>query len=184
MKYYFLITAFILLGCNSNQQIAQKETEIKSDKCFVYPSVVDSLQIKDLYDSARWYVYAWHCDDKYLPKSDTSKSMTFGELPLEFYNFAYVHDTLRLNFSFMDKQKPILTSMLRDYKELVTGVGFDVKTRKKVCMLFSNGSLTIKGGPNRYENPLQPEVVAYIKSNWSKLDSCFRELAERKGIIK
>ena len=186
MKLLFLIVVLIAFGCNTNRQNSrQEETGIIKNTCFEYPSVVDSLHIQDLYDSARWYVYTWHCDDKYLPKSDTSKSMTFGELPLRFDNLIFKHDTLEMNFNFIDKQEAILPSMSRIYKELVTGVGFDIKSRKKIYMLSPNGFSAIdKGSTTRYENPLQPEVLGYIKSNWSKLDSCFKELVDGKGIMK
>ncbi|HYC40317.1 MAG TPA: hypothetical protein VEB63_07490 [Chitinophagaceae bacterium] len=186
MRTYFIILALAAFGCNSNQQ-QEKRNEAASinGKCFTYPASVDSLQVKDLYDSARWYVYTWHCDQSYLPKSDSSKSIMFGELPLKFSNLTIRQDTLQLNFDFIDESEPypILPSMTRDNKELVTGVGFDMKARKRIYMSSPNGfSIVEKGSTTRYENPLQPEVLAYIKNNWNKLDSCFKELAERKEI--
>jgi hypothetical protein len=156
-----------------------------NDICFVYPSSVDSLHLKDLYDSARWYVYSWHCDENYLPKSDTAKSVTFGELPLSFDNLIFKHDTLELIFNFLDKQESIIPSMARDNKELSTGVAFNVKSKRKIYMLSPNGYSTFaNGGNNRYENSLQPEVLTYIHNNWNKLNNCFKELAKQKGIIK
>ena len=185
MRYFFIIITLILFSCNSNQQI-EKHDEVgnKHDNCYIYPSIVDSLQIQSLYDSARWYVYTWHCDQNYFSKSDTSRSITFGELPLVFSNLNFKHDTLEVNFNFMDGGEPILTSMTKDNKELSSGVGLDIKARKKIYMLSSNGFSTVeKGSTTRYENPLQPEVLAYIKNNWNKLDSCFRKLAEGKRIM-
>jgi hypothetical protein len=41
----------------------------------------------------------------------------------------------------------------------------------------------MKGGSNRYEYPLQPEVLNYIKVNQQKLDTCFKELVKQKKII-
>lgn len=186
MRNYLLIFTLMAWGCNSNQQQANQKIRVGvDDNCFVYPKSVDSLQLRDLYDSARWFIYTWHCDEYYKSKSDTSTYITFGELPLKFDNLTFKHDTLELSFNFMDKQQSILPSMTRDTKELNTGVGFDIKTRAKIYMLSPNGySSTIRGGANRYENPLQPEVLTYIKSNWNKLDSCFKELAERKRITK
>ena len=159
-----------IFSCNTNQQPTTKTNVImQADSCFLYPVSVDSMQIKNLYDSARWYIYLWHCDQYYNPKSDTAKSISFGELILKFDNLTFKHDTLELTFKFMDKQQPILPSMTRDYKELVTGVGFDMKTKNKIYMLSPNGfSTTIKGGTNRYANPLQPVVLSYIKSSWDK----------------
>lgn len=185
MRYYFLLIGLALFGCNSNEQNPrQKEVEIKSDKCFVYPSVVDSLRIKDLYDSARWLVYTLQCDQKYLPKKDSSRSITFGELPLDFQYTGLKHDTLEIIFEFMDNGQIILSSMTRDNKKTSTGVGFDIKTRTKIYMIFDGGTVTYKGGTNRYVKPLQPEVESYIKFNWDKLNDCFRKLAEKKGIKK
>jgi hypothetical protein len=67
---------------------------------------------------------------------------------------------------------------------LVTGVGFDTTTKKKIYMVSSNVTITHKGNPqSRYENPLQPEVIAYIKNNKDKLNPWFREEAKRRKII-
>ena len=188
MRKYLLMIALVTFGCSSNQQQEkQKEQVSLSNNCFVYPRVVDSLQVKDLYDSARWYLYTWHCDKNYLPKSDSSKSVTFGELPLKFNNLALRQDTLEINFDFIDENEPypILPSMTRDNKQLVTGVGFDIKTKKRIYMGTTRWFTVVhKGGETRYENPLQSEVLAYIKNNWNKLDSCFKELAKRRGINK
>ena len=90
------------------------------------------MQISDLYDSAKWYVYTWHCDEYYLPKSDTSKSVTFGELPLKFDILTFENDTVELNFNFFDKQQSILPSMTRNAKELSTGVGFNMIQKKSL----------------------------------------------------
>lgn len=188
MRYFFLIAAITVFGCNSNQgDKKQDEADNNMNKCFVYPTEIDSLQVKDLYDSARWYVYAWHCNERYLSKRDTSENMTFGELPLKFNNLSFRKDTLEINFDFIDEYEhyPILPSMTRDNKQFLSGVGFDMKTRKRVYMLSPSGFSTVeKGNTTRYENPLQPEIVAYIKNNWNKLDSCFKELARKKGMAK
>jgi hypothetical protein len=184
MRNTFLILASAFLGCNSIQQEAKQSEQVReNDNCFAYPKVVDSLHIKGLYDSARWYVYTWHCDQNYLPKSDSSKFITFGELPLIFKSLNLKHDTIELNFSFMDKENAILPSMTRDVKELSTGVAFNIKSKQKIYMVSPNGfSTVIEGGANRFEAPLQPEVINYLQSHWNKLNICFQELAKRRGI--
>ncbi|MEO9022806.1 MAG: hypothetical protein ABI237_18150 [Ginsengibacter sp.] len=185
-NYFLIIAAALFISCNSNQQsIKLQEEQTQSDKCVSYPQIVDSLHLQDLYDSARWYIYTLQCDENYLPKSDTSKSISFGELPLAFDNLFIRHDTLDINFNFVDKQEPILNSMNRGNKSIVVGVGFNMKSKSKIYMSFDGGNVRSKGDPtSRYENPLQPEVIKYIKGNWDKLNECFRELAERKGINK
>ena len=181
MRYYFLIIVLILFSCNSNQQnTKQKEIEIKKDECSLYPSVVDSLQIKDLYDSAKWYVYTFQCDEKYFPQGDSTKSTTLGELPLGFRYAGIKHDTLEIIFNFMEHNQIILPSMIAG--KLSTGVGFDLKTKSKIYMMFAGGKVSYKENSSRYINPLQPEVMDYIKINWDKLNNCFRGLAEQKGL--
>lgn len=186
MKNYLIIIAVMLFSCNSNQQnTKQKKNEIAKDRCFVYPSEIDSLHVQDLYDSARWYIYTRYCDELYKPKRDTLLSKSFGELELKFDNLTNKNDTLALIFNFMDNGQPILSSMMRDNRQLATGVGFDVKSREKFYIISSNVTITYKNNPtSRYENPMQPEVIKYIKENWGKLNDCFRELAKRKGIKK
>jgi hypothetical protein len=184
MKQYIILLAVYVYSCSSNNSSKNNVVEFK-DSCFVYPEVIDSLALRSLYDSARWYIYTYNCDERYLSKSDTSMSITFGELPLKFKGLKVPnHDTLNLAFDFTDGNEAILMSLTRDTKDIPSGVGFNLTSRKKIYMLISNGTMSIRGGPNRYENPLQPEVVAYIKKNWDKLDPCFRALAAQKGLGK
>lgn len=78
-----------------------------------------------------------------------------------------------MNFDFIDEdeRRAILPSMTRNNTQFLSGVGFDMKKRQRIYMLSPSGfSIIIKGGANRYENPLQPEILTYIKSNWNKLD--------------
>lgn len=186
MRHNFLLIVVILFSCNLNQQQAKPEVvNVNNDKCHVYPPTIDSLHLQDLYDSARWYIYTQYCDVLYKPTADSLLSKPLGELELKLDRLFIKNDTANLIFNFMDKGEPILPGMTRDYKQLATGVGFDIKAKKKIYIMFSNATFTSKGNPSsRYENPLQPEVIKYIKENWDKLDDCFRELAEQKGINK
>jgi hypothetical protein len=186
MRFYFLIIAVMLLSCSSNQQnTEQKKYVMANNKCFSYPSEIDSLHIQDLYDTARWYIYTRYCDVLYKPRSDSLLSKPFGELGLKFNHLFVKNDTAALIFNFVDKGEAVLPSMMREYTPLATGVGFNVKTKKKLYIISSNTTITYKGNPtSRYENPQQPEVIKYIKENWERLDNCFRELAVQKGIKK
>jgi hypothetical protein len=90
-----------------------------------------------------------------------------------------------LIFGFIDNGQPILSSMMRNYRQLATGVGFDIKTKTKIYMISSYITISSKGDPeSSYENPMQPEVIKYIKENWDKINDCFKELAVQKGINK
>jgi hypothetical protein len=186
MRHYLLIAILILFSCNSNQQqVKSKPVKINNDKCHIYPSAIDSLHAQDLYDSARWFIYTWHCDMPYLPKVDSLRIGTFGELELRFNRVFYKNNTLDIDFYFIDNGESVLTGSTRDTRELATGVRFDFAAKRKLAMLSRNSySIQVNGEKSRYENPLQPEVISYIKGNWDKLDDCFRKLVEQKGIRK
>ena len=186
MKYIHLTTLIVLFACNSDRNSSKKgEIDDRNDQCFAYPAEIKSLGNQSLYDSAIWYVYMWQCDQVYIPKSDTLTHKYFGELELRFGHLFLKHDTLELNFNFIDRGNPIVPSMMQNYRELVTGVGFDLKAKRRIFMISPNGfSISEHGGSNRYENPKQPQVLQYVKSHEEKLNGCFRQLLRSYGILK
>ncbi|SIT04427.1 hypothetical protein SAMN05421788_103107 [Filimonas lacunae] len=163
-----------LFACRSEQKV-ESET---------YPHEVDSLQCRDLYDSAKWYLYAWHCDVLYKPTSDSLVSKPFSELELRYSRFLMRHDALILSFNFIDNGEVILPGMTRDNVPFATAVGFDTRTREKIFKASANVYFSCKGDSlNRYVNPLQPEVIDFIKKNGDKLDPWFRKEAKRRKIL-
>lgn len=186
MKSFLLIIIILLqIACDSHLKKRAINAVENSDLCFVYPPVIDSLKLTSLYDTARWYIYTWHCDLPYLPKTHTSKAGSFGELELRFNHLIFKHDTVEIDFDFVDKGQSILTGSTRNARELATGVWFDFASKKKLAMYSHNGySFQAGGEKSRYENPIQPEVTKYIKENWGKINRCFKELALQKGIKK
>lgn len=180
MKILVAISLFIL-GCNSSQTV-KKDRIVDKNVCFAYPMQIDNVIEREFYDSTRWFIYTMHCDKPYLPKYD-SLFKTFGELSLKFENIIIMNDTIEINFSFFDDNIQVLPSMTRDFRELTTGVGFDVKTKRKIYMGSVNGFTVVSLDTNsRYQYPLQPEVINYIKANQDKIDNCFKELAIKNGI--
>jgi len=185
MKYFFLIGFLTILACNSKQRSDKvPENKAQDSGLFVYPQEVKNAHVEGTYDSAKWYLYTWSCDKLYKPKNDTFISKPFGELELRFDNLFFKHDTLIIGFNFMDRDEPILPSMMRDYIQIVEGVGFDTTTKKKIFMASAQVTFVHSGNPNdRYANPLQPEVITFIKKDKDKLYPWFREEAKRRKII-
>ncbi|GGH65824.1 hypothetical protein HNQ91_001998 [Filimonas zeae] len=183
-RYCWII--FLISGLGHGCDNQTRNDGNNRNACFVYPKEIDSLHLQELYDSARWYVYTWHCDGIYNAGNKVSKNMSFGELPLKFRGVSLRKDVIEINFYFFDEieMRSILTSMTKDNKQFLSGVAFDVKTRKRVYMLSPSGFHAVEKGSNtRYDNPLQPEVLDYIKNNFGKLNICFREEVERRGVM-
>lgn len=186
MRFLFLIVTIIFIGCNtsSSHQEAAK-TGNDTSKIDAYPKEVLEHHMTDLYDAAKWYIYTYNCDQLYKPTRDSSLNIPFSNLELRFLSLAISHDTVRMGFSFMDNGKIILPAMTRDVTQVISGVGFDAVTRKKIFMIGSGYDMKSKGDPrSRYENPLQPEVVEFIKTHKDDLNPWFQDEAKRRKIIE
>ena len=77
-------------------------------------------------------------------------------------------------------------SSLKNSIRLATGAGYK---KGSDSILYYTSSTTMhsfweKGTYSRYDNPLQPEVIKYIKTNRDKLNPWFFKEAQVKGIIK
>lgn len=176
-----------MLACNqgsSKSKKSDKRTLLETaEVCSDYPSEIDSLNLQSLFDSARWYIYTWQCDLPYISKKDTLRQRTFAELELVFSRLTIDSDTLELNFDFIDNRAPVLSTSMKNYTELLTGVGFNVKSHQKIYMSSPNGfTMTTKGGMSRFEQPLQPEVIKYIAEKWGNLNPCFRYLTDKQRL--
>ena len=186
MKFTALIPILLLFSCMSNPGNKEKIGYNAADgNDLIYPRQVDSLHFTDLYDSAKWYLYAINTDQYYRPKRDSSASIPLGYLELRFSSVYITHDTLIVFFHFMDKDKVILPSMTRDNAQFTGGVGFLRKTKQRIFQVFS-GVYYSEGGyspTSRYFNPLQPEVLAFIRNNKDKLNPWFKAQAKRRKII-
>lgn len=90
-----------------------------------------------------------------------------------------------VSFSFMDKDKAILSGMTKDLAQFPTGVRFSMTTRKR---LFDTGpgfycSERGNNPASRYLNPLQPAVLEFIRRNSSELNPWFKAQAKWRKIF-
>jgi hypothetical protein len=187
MKILALVPILLLFACTSKPGDQEKSKYNAADSNdFTYPRQVDSLNLTDLFDSAKWYLYARSSDKYYKPQSDSSISVPLGYLELRFSSVYITHDTLILSFNYMDKDKIIMPGMTRDLAQFTTGVGFSLNTKKRIFTVFANVYYTERGNidpTSRYFNPLQPGVLTFIRNNKDKLDPWFRAQAKRRKII-
>ncbi len=163
---------FLPLSFSSCNRIGESGNE-----CFKYPTQIDSLQVRDLYDSARWYLYTWLGDREYL-------GHYMGELEMQYNSFFASNDSLEIFFTLH------LTTSLAKPNERIGNIskcsmGFNLKTRRKLWGWDINGfSSELLAGDIRFDNPRSSEVVSFIKTHKEKLNRCFLELAKKMEIIK
>lgn len=190
MRYIAVILFVIALACNQ-QQSEEKNIKLvtKDSAVSKYPKVVDSLGVQALYDKTKWVLYCIYSDDTCLLKKrfSVTAAKTFGTLDLRFNELRQQKDTIEIDFYFYanDTLRYDMTTMA-NHKRLATGVGY---RKGNDSILFYTSETTMryfweKGPTSRYANPLQPEVIAYIKNNKDKLNPWFKEEAKRKGILQ
>ena len=185
MKHILLFFAISFAACSNKQKEKESKKKSQLEQCSVYPIEVDSLHVQDLYDSAKWYIYTYSCDRICKCINDSLKEISLGELPLKFTNLKLMHDTLEINYDFICNGEPLLPRDMKVNQPLLTGIGFDLKERKKIYMGSPSGfSIIIKGEKSRFETPLQPAVLNYLEKHRASLNECFRIIAEKKGVLK
>jgi hypothetical protein len=185
---FLFLTIYMSAGCTQNTSGGREDNLLPkhtTKATVVYPLAINSLQLQSMYDNARWTLYTWNCDNPYHPKKDSAdnEKRSFGMLPIDFDTLLKKSDTIEFYFNYMDRREIVTPTTLRYYIPLMNGVGYKYPTGEKLYLISRNNYVVKqKGIATRFEDPLQPEVVKYIDSNWSELPSDFRLLAERKGL--
>jgi hypothetical protein len=191
MSNLFLASMLQLCSCgrdtNDLQNASSREKDSIRRPCTSFSLRNYSPSVRRYYDSAVWALYIWHCDKPYKLRIDSGhyKGKTFGALSINLDSVHLRHDTAEYLFHFFDGDKKIRDNDLALDVRMMNGVAFDTLSGKKLYMIsLSNYSESVKGGANRFENALQPDIVQYIQSQWVNLDTCFRWLAQVHGLAK
>ena len=162
---------FLLASCFS----CFRESRTKFE-CFHYPSQIDSLKARDLYDSARWVIYTWLGDRKL-------DEYYYSEMELHYKWFFYKNDTLVLFFRFYNPKSLSLTEKMRGVAN--ARVAFSMNTRKKLwAFSIDDFSDALKSGDPELDSPPSPRALHFIQTHKDSLNCCFRELALKMKIIQ
>ena len=169
-KINLFATGLLLLfltACKSKQAASE---------CFEYPKQIDSLQVRDLYDTARLYLFTWLCDSKI----DTYYR---GQFELKYKSFFLRNDSLELFFSH-SLSKELQDSTTPSEYVHKSSFAFNIKTKQKLWGWDINGfSDALQPGDERFQTPASAEVVDFIRSHKHILHPCFLELAKRKNLL-
>jgi hypothetical protein len=164
------IASLLLLLVVSCKQSPEKTT------CFNYPKQIDSLQIRDLYDTARLYIFTWLCDRK-------TDGYYRGQFELKYKDFFMRNDTIELFFSHYLPKERQDTTAFSEYTHR-TSIAFNIKSKQKLWGWDINGfSDALEPSDARFKNPATNEVVNFIREHKAVLDPCFLELAKRAHLL-
>jgi hypothetical protein len=144
--------------------------------CFDYPKQIDSLQIQDLYDTARLYVYTWRCDKKY-------GKYYRGQFELTYKSFFKRNDSIEIFFT-QYLPKELQDSTDDDNIIYRTSIAFNLKTKRKLWGWDINEfSASLNPGDARFESCATPEVLNFISKHKQILNPCFLELAKKSKLV-
>jgi len=187
MKRLITLVAFCILSF-----VAKASPDSLGYSYPCYPSEVKHLGLQQQYDITRWYMYCILCDReiKFTKETGEKEKISYGLLPLKFDHVEIRKDTVEIDCYFYYKDILIDGVTTRNYS--LWGLVFKGKSNKPIQ--FSTQSTgryymaICDGAPKdcqvRELNPLQPEVIKYIKQNKEKLDPWFRKQAQKRGVIK
>ncbi len=145
-------------------------------ECFNYPKQIDSLQIRDLYDTARLYLFTWLCDREF-------DNYYRGQFELKYKSFFMQNDSIELFFSHSLPKKPEDPNSGSGDSH-VASIAFNIKTKQKLWGWDINGfSDALQPGNPRFESAASKEVLDFIKIHKSIMDPCFLALAEKTNLV-
>ncbi len=146
----------------------------------------DSLGIFHLIEEIKWTIYCINIDDtcEWKPQYVNFGKTYVSSLPLIPDDYSIQGDTVSLIFHYYVNDSIICDyNVVYNFNSIIDGVSINIKTKKQLGYLGSFGSFTVEGSRNRYVNPLQPEVIQFIKSNKNLLHPWLREEAKKRGIL-
>lgn len=188
MKNYLLLVSILTLSCNSAEKHINDDTPLYYKNINCYPKEILKNNLPVFFDEARWAMYCIHCADtcKFFKKVNIKENQLFGTLDLRFEKISYLNDTTELSFCFYKDTLRCDVNSISSLGGLTSGAAFK-GTKDSIIYYLSNSTIYRImgwGAKNRYANPLQPEVIEFIKNNSDKLNPWFKQEAIRRKIIQ
>lgn len=190
MKYItaIVIPLIVFSACKTNTLNSKKSAPIVKDE--QYPTEIANAGYQRLFDETKWRLYCIHCDQKivFLNKS-LGDNVTFSQCQLEFdqlkkradsveIDFMFYYKNIKLNGASLLMTLPTYGAVFKLPDSLV-----EYSSRDNVRYFSHRCIDPAKGCNDRYINPLQPEVISYIKQNKAKINPWFRKEAIKRGVI-
>lgn len=153
-----------------------------------YPQDIVRYGLARQYDRAKWTLYCLYGPDtcEFLPRANVSGTVTFGELDLRFNRLRRTGDTLEIYFDFYFHDTVKCDFRVLENYYYLRGAGFLHGADSVFYWISPTTMVYLRpgGSKNKYNNPLQPKVLVYIKENKARLAPWFQSEARRRGVIQ
>ena len=182
----------LLLGSCRNIGNKPEEAKIKRNDQYEVreEKVLDYLQSKGLQsinDTAKWYLYNIYCDDS-LPADiiKLSRSVYLASLDLKPIALGWSSDStiIDIGYAFLYNDSVKVKEIMTKYGRLVSGVSFDIKSKKIEGFISGYGTHTkVLGEKSRFVNLMQPEIAIFVKANEGILNKWYRNALKEHGVL-
>lgn len=182
---------FFSISCNVISKRDDKGNKTDSIDSLLQLPNVDSLEKTSVYQDAKWWLYCWHCDDSVAQLFTLSEDLslpcfkTMGELDLSFDTLITSEKYVSFYFNYSGTDSCPIENLIP--KAIIqTGITIQISNDSVFSFADKSTQLLVWSGENpssRLYNPLQPEVINYIKTNRARINPWFRKEAIRRGVL-
>jgi hypothetical protein len=158
---------------------------VNSPRLKEYPDIVSSNNLREFYDTAKLYLYSYHCDIPFDPIGIDEKNLYFSYLDLPFDTLIKRGDTVEILFNFVYRGTIVDDYRFNNPVYVKNGIAFDLVSKKKIYMTTTrNLTLSEVGASSRYVNPLQPDVVDFVRTHARRINPWYKCKLEKLGVLQ
>ncbi|RYE19858.1 MAG: hypothetical protein EOP51_19075 [Sphingobacteriales bacterium] len=176
------LAVLLVLGCRSN---SVKKHIPGADSCLSAVNIADK---EGLLADSKWHMYCLQCDDtvsfnKAVVTDDTI--VTYGQLDLRLVDCEKKGDTVELYYGYYYKGT-IVCDQRTVFNYRISGIIYGHPYEKPFAFIGAHegGYVWDTRFFSRLEEPLQPQVVNYMKLNKNKLNNWLRQQAIKRNVIQ
>ncbi len=178
------IALIFTLSCSSNKKSNEEISKVPN---ITYPyHLIDSLGLKQSYDSARWLLYEKQSRDTLqwsIACKETDK-YTLGELGLGLESLEIRSDTIEFNFCYTLPPKYSCKNLFVGNECIIKTIGINISTQKLLYYKTAcNFDVAIDGFFEKKMQETKGLFANYVKDNFEKLNPWFKEEIVKRKII-
>ena len=188
MRTYLMLFVVIsfTLSCLSDKKANEYDrVNKKSDSAYSY-HIIDSLNLRKLYDSARWLLYQKQCRDtlKWSIACKETDIYTLGELGLDLDTLDVRGDTIDFKFCYSLLPKYGCKSPFVGNECIIKGIGVKVSSQKFLYYSTAcNFDVTIDDVFEKKMVEKNELFIQYVNDRFDKLNSWFKDQVAKRKII-
>jgi hypothetical protein len=170
MKVTLIVFLAFIFSCN--------QADVSKSKCFHYPSKIEDLNARNLYDTARWILFNWLSDKK-------EDNYYYGQMELRFKDVFIRNDSLEI-FFLVYPPDSLTSTDKKSHPVARASVAFRKDTKERLWAFvypFNDFSDGLEHGDKELDFPPSDKAIQFIKKHRDSLNNCYHELAVKLKVL-